>query len=675
MADNQADSAASRRNFLARGWRNIRDAGARRLVGTLALLMLACVFARFSWNLPVLSDAERSLYDLRAYSSARQVDQDDRLRIIVYDDQTLIDARKRSPLDRGLLAKALRNLDAMGAKAIGIDILFDQPQDEDEDLIAALRGMKTPVFAAYANVAANRADITYRQQQFLDSFIARLKGSKAAPTSIRLDYANGVARAWPSIEKGLPPVMSRSMLEATDPGQLAKFDGYTGAIVYRLPKSDDRPVYQSLRIDLFADPALAPAFADQIRGRYLLLGGDIIDVDRVETTFTSVTGETAPGIQVHAAMLAQMLDGQVPKRTSGWALSLMALSVIAAAALTSLLEMKVLKLLPFVAAQLALFGGLPVLQQYRGIDTQNLPALGWALGWIIAFAAVGAAARASGAEQRRFAYAALGKYLPRDIAEEIIEHPELLALHGKKQSIYILFSDLEGFTKLSHDLEPEMVARLLNRYLETMSQVVLDHGGVIDKFVGDAVVAFWGAPISRPDDGLRAAKAGYAMWQAGEEFRRSVGNDVPPIGRTRVGMHYGPAVIGNFGGENRIQYTALGDSMNTASRLESANKSLDSSAMASGDFAERSGLDWWRPMGKVVLRGRKRAIDLFEPAPDFPAADRAGLAEALAGLAKDRKQAVSRIETIAAKYPFDTALQNLVFRSRNLDKDGAYVLD
>ena len=130
-----------------------------------------------------------------------------------------------------------------------------------------------------------------------------------------------------------------------------------------------------------------------------------------------------------------------------------------------------------------------------------------------------------------------------------------------RDRIYVLFSDLEGFTKMSHAIPPEMVAKLLNRYLELLSQVVLDHGGVIDKYVGDAVVAFWGAPIARPDDAERAAKAGHAMWQAGEDFRKEVADmdpDLPKIGKTRVGLHFGEAVVGNFGGDSRIQYTALG---------------------------------------------------------------------------------------------------------------------
>jgi adenylate cyclase len=276
--------------------------------------------------------------------------------------------------------------------------------------------------------------------------------------------------------------------------------------------------------------------------------------------------------------------------------------------------------------------------------------------------------------QRRFAHSALGKYLPRSIAQEIIDRPELLALHGEKKEIFVLFSDLEGFTKMSHALEPEMVATLLNRYLEMLSQVVLDHGGVIDKFVGDAVVAFWGAPIARPDDGTRAAEAAYAMWQAGEEFRGSVDPGLPPVGRTRVGMHFGEAVVGNFGGASRIQYTALGDSMNTAARLEAANKSLETRVLASREFVERSGLDWWRPMGRVVLRGRRRPVDVYEAAPEFPDADRRELEKALELLEGDAAAGVALLAEIVNRNPDDRPLKNLLDRCRELNEEGAYVL-
>ncbi len=679
------DRASSPLGWIARGWRNVREAGVIQLSATLLVLAAALFVARFSWVLPdgaeptpLTSEAERAFYDLRAYYAADLVEQDPRVVLVVYTDQTLINARKRSPLDRGLLARALRNLDTMGAKAIGIDILFDQPQDEDEDLLATLRGMQTPVGVAYANVATNQDDLVYEQQQFLESFQAGLEGSRARPVSIRLDNTFGATRVWPQIVPGLPPLMGRALLE--DAGEAAPgFAGYEGAIDYRRPMFEDAPLFASLQIDLFTDPdpEVLPFLAEQIRGKYVLIGGDIVDYDRVETTFTSKTGEVPAGIAVHAEIMAQMLDGRRLAPIPHWVLWAMAVLVVLTAALTALLEWPARRLAPVLVVLLVAFIGMPILLQFRNVDTYGLPAFGWLIGWIMAFTAVTAAARASGAVQRNFATGALGKYIPRDIAQAIIDRPELLSLGGEKRAIFVLFSDLEGFTKMSHAIPPEMVARLLNRYLDLLSQVVLDHGGVIDKFVGDAVVAFWGAPIARDDDGERAARAGHAMWEAGEAFRREVAAmdpSLPPIGKTRVGLHYGEAVIGNFGGATRIQYTALGDSMNTASRLEAANKLLDTAVMASREFAEASGLGWWRAMGRVQLRGRARPVDLFEPAPAFPDEDRAALAEASRLAATDRAAALGIVEAVAARHPEDSALCNLARRMANMDEGGTYVL-
>lgn len=679
-------SAASPFAWIRRGWRNVREAGGVQLLATFVVLCAALFIARYSWVLPdgveptpLTSEAERAFYDLRAYYAADLVEQDPRVVLVVYTDQTLINAQKRSPLDRGMLARALRNIDAMGAKGIGIDILFDQPQDEDAELIETLRAMQTPVGVAYANLATNKDDIVYEQQQFLEAFQGELAGSKSRPASIRLDNTFGATRVWPNIVEGLPPLLGRALL--ADAGEeAAAFRTYEGAIDYRRQKFVDSPLFASLQIDLFADPdpEVLPFLAEQIRGKYVLIGGDIVDYDRVETTFTSVNGEVPAGIAVHAEIISQMLDNRVLTPIPVWVLWAMAALVVLTAVLTALLEWPARRLAPFMVVLFAGFIGTPVLLQLRNVDTYGLPAFGWLIGWIMAFTAVTSAARAAGAVQRNFAASALGKYIPRDIAQAIIDKPELLSLGGEKRAIFVLFSDLEGFTKMSHAIAPEMVAKLLNRYLDMLSQVVLDHGGVIDKFVGDAVVAFWGAPISRPDDGERAAKAGYALWQAGEAFRAEVAAmdpDLPKIGKTRVGLHYGEAVIGNFGGATRIQYTALGDSMNTAARLESANKALDSSVMASREFAEASGLGWWRQMGRVQLRGRAKPVDLFEPQPDFPEADRALLAEAAAlSAAGDRAGASGRVQEVARRHPDDSALRNLLERMQNAGDGGTYVL-
>jgi len=668
-------------------WRTIARVGLPRTLGTLAFLVIALAIARYSWQIPLARDAERAMYDVRFVATAPSVRQDDRIVMVVFNDDTLIATRKRSPLDRDLLARALAAIDGMGAKAIGIDILFDQPQDEDPALVAALRAMKTTTWIAYADVSTNANEIGYQQQRFLDSLIANLDGSNARPASIRLETDDdNVVRSWPRPQPTLPPLLANAM--APDNPQFARYDR---SIAFRRGITDPvtrvaEPVFAELPIDLFADPAIQAnpdaiaAFASQIRGRYVLIGGDIIDFDRFDTPFTrlpdSLTGlrEQMIGLEVHAQILAQKLDGRWLRTIPDWALWLTAMLVVVAGALSSMMDTRLWRIGLVLIAQLIFFLGLPFVLQARGIDTQGLPAFGWGLAWLVAFASVGTAARSVGSEQRKFAQSALGKYLPRDIAADIIRNPDMLALHGEKREIFVVFTDLEGFTKLSHGLPAETVARVLNAYLDRLSDIVLDHGGTIDKFVGDAIVAFWGAPIARADDGERAARAAVALHQAGEDFRHSLGSDLPPVGQTRVGLHCGEAVVGNFGGEGRIQYTALGDGMNTASRLESANKQLGTGVIVSSIAAERSGLDWFRPMGRVTLRGRATPVDILEPRPDLAARDLDHLRDAYRLLATDRAAAIATLAAYAAAHPDDAPIANLVYRLNHLDEGGSFVL-
>ncbi|MEL6237978.1 MAG: adenylate/guanylate cyclase domain-containing protein [Pseudomonadota bacterium] len=700
MAETNAsdEGAARRKSWLTRGYRSVAEAGTIQVIVAVLIVILAVFVGRYSWTLPdgetptpLTNAAERAFYDIRAYYSADMVEPDDRVVAVVFFDETLYQLEKRSPLPRDVIASALRYLDDMNPKAIGIDILFDQPQEADLELIETLRAMKTPVSVAYANTDSNEDDIRAQQQEYLEAFLAQLEGSNAHPSSIRLDAAFGATRVWPAIDPDLPPVLGRSMVGDAG-GPIGRFEAYEGAIEYRRSLYEDQserglgqdaqvsaPLFSAIDISLFIDPdpAILPFLTEQIEGKYVLIGGDIVDYDRKEVTFTSIDGEEPAGIYVHAEMIAQILDGNALEPISEAVKWAMAVLVVITAVLIALLEWPARRLVPLLVLLFGMFIGAPIVLHVNDVDTYGLPAVGWLIAWVLAFTAMTTVARASGAKQRSFAQSALGKYIPRDIAQQIIDQPELLSLGGEKRAIYVLFSDLEGFTKMSHAIEPEMVAKLLNRYLEMLSKVVLDHGGVIDKFVGDAVVAFWGAPIARADDGERAGRAGYAIWQAGEEFRREVAAmdpSLPLIGKTRVGLHHGEAVIGNFGGDTRIQYTALGDSMNTAARLESANKTLKSSVMASHEFADGSGLDWWRPMGRVVLSGRSSPVELMEPAPDFPAEDRARLAEAADLAASDPVQAQAIVDAVHARHPDDTALANLKERYANLSPEGVYVM-
>lgn len=664
--------------------RLVSQLGPWRLVVTVLSLIAALLFARLSWEAPLIGDAERALYDARATAMSPHVSQDQRIVMITFNDETLFNTGIRSPLDRTLLAKALANIDQMGAKAIGIDIGFDSPRPDDALLKQQLRAMQTPTWLAYAEQSSNPNTIFYEQQKFLENFLSSVTTDKTRATSVlfRTD-GDSVIRNWPDRPAHLPPLMANA-LAPVDTAHAA----YTGPIRFLSParaqRGQEEPVFANIPIDSFAadmDADMRAGFAALVQNRYVLIGGDIIDNDQFNTPLSRfldpITGqhETMIGLEVHAHMLAQQLDRAWFTPLSSPILWALALLVVLAGGITSLVNVRARWMLLLFLGQMIFLMAFPFWLQGRTIDTTDLPAFGWAFGWLLGYAAIGTAARAVGSSQRAFAQSALGKYLPVDVAAAIIRDPERLSLTGEKREIFCVFTDLEGFTKLSHAITPETVARLLNEYLDRLSDVVLEHGGTIDKFVGDAVVAFWGAPISRPDDGERAARAAIALYQAGENFRIDLAEGVPPLGMTRVGLHVGDAIVGNFGGDGRIQYTALGDSMNTASRLESANKSLKTNILFSEEAALRSGRDDLVPMGRVTLRGRSRPVSLYTPRPDLAPDIRRSIKMMVDQHdIGNQPEFVTCATDLQMKFPDDPAIEFLIQRLTATQKEESYVL-
>jgi adenylate cyclase len=662
--------------------RELRRVPLTRLLVTALIIVWAILFARFSWEspisfpviaktIPVATDAERALFDLRQATSERwhRVEEDKRILLVPYIQDTLRATAKRSPLDRVILSRALTNLDRMGAKSIGIDILIDQPQPDDAQLFATLKSMKTPVWLAFANRQTAGDEIEQWQQDFMEDWARQLSGSQVRKASVRFEPdSDNVLRRWPSQPPGLPPFMPLALA-----GARPDFN-YQGSVDFRSPINSERNIFTSLPIDLFADPGNALLFADQVRGRIVLVGGQLPDVDQFEIPSSRIGGPTISGLEVHASMLAQLLDRRLPSPAGSGSLWALAILVVLCGAFTAMLDVRPWVVALAVVGQLIFFGGAPFLFEWSGIDTYGLPAFGWLGGWALAYAATGAAVRAVGSEQRRYAQSALGKYLPRDIAAQILRDPAKLSLTGEKRALYTLFTDIEGFTELSHRLPPERVANLLNAYLDGMSDIVLEHGGTIDKFVGDAVVAFWGAPIARADDADRAAAALLAMNRFTQEFSAKHYEPGAEFGRTRAGLHYGDAVVGNFGGEGRLSYTALGDAMNCAARLEGANKYLKTVALVSDEAKRQTSIDIFRPMGRIVLSGRATPVVVWEPAPDLDPKIRSELVRLWETYDQGDRSALDAIEQICLTQDKDAALSAFACRLREAGPGGAVQL-
>jgi class 3 adenylate cyclase len=191
--------------------------------------------------------------------------------------------------------------------------------------------------------------------------------------------------------------------------------------------------------------------------------------------------------------------------------------------------------------------------------------------------------------------------------------PGRLNLDGERRELTFVFTDIAGFTTLSEKLEAAQLVSLVNEYLDGMSEIVLAHEGTIDKFIGDAVVAFFGAPGDAADHAGQAVAAALDLDRFAHAFSSEKQAQGIPFGLTRIGVHTGVAMVGNFGGRQRFDYTAMGDTVNTAARLESVNKQLGTRVAVSGATAAMCPDIVFRPVGTLVLKGKSEGIEVFQP--------------------------------------------------------------
>ncbi len=205
------------------------------------------------------------------------------------------------------------------------------------------------------------------------------------------------------------------------------------------------------------------------------------------------------------------------------------------------------------------------------------------------------------------------QYLSPDVVRELVENPDLARLGGKRLEISAYFSDVQGFTSISEGLSPEELVHLLNEYLTAMTDIILKHGGTVDKYEGDAIVAFFGAPLPHSDHARRACRASIDMQKKLAELREHwISEGYPPI-LTRMGTNTGQAVVGNMGSQQRMDYTMMGDTVNLASRLEGANKAYGTYVMISQSTKEAIGDEFvTRKLDVLQVVGKKEPITVYE---------------------------------------------------------------
>ena len=350
-----------------------------------------------------------------------------------------------------------------------------------------------------------------------------------------------------------------------------------------------------------------------LRGRLVLVGTTAAGLGDVRATPLDAV---VPGVEIHAQVLEQMMSGRLLSRPD-WASGF---EFIASLVLLGVVVSVLPRMPPFVGSLIMLLVVvILVCGSWLAFNKQGLlfdplvPSLTVALAYVSGASLLWQTERRS----KRQVRAAFGKFVAPAVVEKIAERPELLVLSGETRELSILFSDLRNFSTISEGLDAHEVATFLNGYLTPMTDAVLARDGTVDKYIGDAIVAFWNAPLDVPDHPRRAVETSLAMRAALVAFNKDQVDRIPADPKTPqnvrmgIGLNVGPCSVGNMGSLQRFDYSALGDPVNVAARLEALTKTYGVDVLASPSMRDRAPDFAWLEVDEIRVKGRSATTRLF----------------------------------------------------------------
>jgi class 3 adenylate cyclase/CHASE2 domain-containing sensor protein len=562
--------------------------------------------------LPPLAIADRLVEDIVIAHLAPPQPQANGIAVIAITEATLSTLPYRAPLDRGLLAGLVLRLRARQVRAIGLDVLIDQPTETAKDaaLLTALSAPGPPVVLVDA---ASMTQLTQRQRQFLDGFLTGLRRGNGNLARDRLDGA--VRQHYPFLDgkPSLPAALAQAV------GVTPPAEPFTIAWI-RTGKPDlpAVPVYPVETLSLLP----AAWLADKI----VLVGLVTPDTDRHRTPLT-VGEPPMAGVEIQAQVLAQILDGRhalpasTTARTGAVIAAAVAGTLLAAAGLPL---WAVLALMVAGAAALWLGSAAVVL-----LGGPLLSPLAPSLTWMAAIGTASVLASVRERTSRAMLMSLFAAHLSKPVAEEIwrFRTTFLAGDRPRPQRLIatVMFSDIEGFTPASEHLAPEMLMDWLETYLEAMTDIITGHDGIVLRFIGDGILAAFGAPLPRADaraidaDAERAVRAALAMDGVLVPLNQRLAEQGLPLIAIRVGIVTGPMVGGSIGARRHLEYTLLGDVVNTAARLEALARTVEAAPgspcrilVAESTWRRVARLVTARPIGAIALKGKEDRVEVYQ---------------------------------------------------------------
>lgn len=387
-----------------------------------------------------------------------------------------------------------------------------------------------------------------------------------------------------------------------DQGQLIlKFRGDTGT---HQAFSAAAIIQSELHLQAGEKSAIDPA---QFKDKYVFFGFSAPGLKDLRPT--PISGDY-PGVEIHATVLDNLLAGDAVKPFPAWLAFCIAL-VLASSASYLLIHSK--RMLGLVLA-FAVFTPLSLLIGFAAYSRNyDWPVLFVETAIILALVNSVILKYLTEGRKKRAIQTMFQRYLSNEYIEILKKDPSLLRLGGETRELSIFFSDIQGFTTISEKLTPEQLVQFLNSYLTDMTDIIMDEGGTLDKYEGDAIIAFTNAPLTQEDHAVRMCrsvlKCQRKLAERREEFFQQTGAWI----YNRIGIHSGKVVVGNFGSKTRFNYTMLGDAANLAARLEGANKFFGTYTMISEATKQQTDDAFlWRETGTIQVVGRKTPVTVYE---------------------------------------------------------------
>ena len=529
-------------------------------------------------------------------------------RLVIVDiDSESISHIGQWPWSREVYAKLFENMSTAPPLVVGMDIILSESgrldKEGDSLLSEELKKLNFPVvLASQAKVFIKNSDNTYRAEGVLlpNNEFLQNKNVTTGIANIISDRDNlirhFVTQYTDADNQGQDIFASKIV-------QSAKLNGLT-------QKSPGRILYSGKPRTIRHVPALSiidPKNADMLRGKIVLIGVTSPDLHDEQLTPTS-RGQAMPGVEIQANIVNQVIAGKTAKADNYLVIIIFLLSAVYPLLIFKTTKKPVLPLLIslgvgsviiFICLYIISYGILLPIVSITLLNTV-LPILFFVYRYLAEY------------KEKRMIEKTFSKYVSKEVLASIVSNPSQVTLGGQEKKLTILFSDIRGFTSISESLTPAELVKLLNRYFTSMTSEIIKHGGVVDKYIGDAIMAFWGAPLddsSQEDNAYLAAKG---MLERLKEFNQQIVSEGLPAIDIGVGIYTGLAVVGNVGSEERFDYTVIGDTVNVASRLEGVNKEYGTQLIIGETTqSELKYKDELKYLGGVKVKGREEEVQVY----------------------------------------------------------------